>query len=158
LSDHDLDIRFFKILRMDIGRVHTRGLIRHGFVMLETDATIQSRLLLQASVYHMRNTLEALPVGTITINDKGLIRSIDASTIKLLNWNPESLLDRSVAFLFAEPAFDLLELTRTGTSGYIGKRHLLTRSGDELVVDLMLTESLEPHKRVFSVIYLADVS
>lgn len=44
-----------------------------------------AKLMIAASVRHCRNTVEDLPVGQIVVDERGAIRSIDATTHRLLS-------------------------------------------------------------------------
>jgi len=59
-----------------------------------------AKLMIAASVRHCRLTIEELPVGQIVIDEIGKIRSIDASTERILGF--ENACGRSIVELLVE--------------------------------------------------------
>ncbi|MCA9804615.1 MAG: hypothetical protein KC777_21745 [Cyanobacteria bacterium HKST-UBA02] len=105
-------------------------------------------LLLEARTHHCRITMETLPVGTICLDHRGLIESLDEWTASLLEQN---ICGEHISALVGENSETLRRLEQERL-GYIGRVRL--RMGDGNVeAALVLTPAIAMHKRTIDLIY-----
>jgi PAS domain S-box-containing protein len=73
----------------------------------------KNRLELEASEERLKNLIENMPIGLVTLNDDGTIRTINAEVAKLLGLAPEQVIGKNLAVLFeasnASHLFNLAE-------------------------------------------------
>ena len=112
-----------------------------------------TRLLLNASVQHMRLTMEELPIGSICVTKHGVIDSVDHFTESQLEFSASSLRGASLTILFGDQAFDFLECLRKQEIGFVWRTSVRTRSGQPLSAVLVLAQSLQPHLFAYAVFY-----
>jgi len=121
--------------------------------MLPKREVYMTKLLLSARVQHTRLTLEELPVGSITLNEHGVIETVDKWTEKQLEFKCTRLVGSSITTLFGDGAFDFVEALQSAAFGSVWQKHVRTKYGALLDATMVLTQSLEPGKFIFSVIY-----
>lgn len=117
-----------------------------------------ARLVLRSDVQQLRLSLEELSVGSVCLSSTGRIEAIDAWTEQSLQFSPGELVQSHITNIFDDHAFDLLEIIRNKTPGYLGRVALRTRSGERLMAELVLALSLEPHRYFFTIIYAASAA
>ena len=66
-------------------------------------------LLLEASMQHMRATMETMPIGMIQLSGTGIIKSIDQETERVLGFTENSLQGSSITVLLYESGFEFLK-------------------------------------------------
>src|ERR1700722_2971833 len=91
-----------------------------------------TRLLLTASVQHMRLTMEEFPIGSISVTKHGVIDSVDCWTESQLQFSAATLRGASVTTLFGDQAFDFLEGLRKQEIGFVWRASVRTRYGQPL--------------------------
>lgn len=116
-----------------------------------------THLLLQASVQHLRLTLETLPVGNICIDRFGEIESVDEWTQDILDFDGDTLRGRNITDLFEDKTAKFFQMIRHGTPGYAGRTSLKTHMGEPLWAEIVIAPTLQPNKYAFSLVYTTEV-
>jgi nitrogen fixation/metabolism regulation signal transduction histidine kinase len=111
------------------------------------------RFLLNARVQFTRLTLEELPIGSIVLDEHGVIQNIDALSEGLFERGDLPILGRNVTTIVGEDADAFLDRLCTASVGSSWQTQLRTSSGGELNVTMTLTQSSAPRRYVLSIFY-----
>ncbi|MGH9548559.1 MAG: hypothetical protein ACRD3W_04255 [Terriglobales bacterium] len=112
-----------------------------------------TQLLAQASVQHLKLTLEPMKVGEIIVDSKGMVERIDRWTQEHLSLSPDELKGIHISRLFESCDVDFTTLLNERTFGYVGQVILRTRGELRPTAALVLVEGIPPFKPCFSIFY-----
>jgi hypothetical protein len=104
-------------------------------------------------VQFTRLTLEELPIGSIALDEHGVIQSIDALSEGLFERGDLPILGRNVTTIVVEDADAFLDRLCAASVGSFWQTQLRTSSGGELNVTMTLAQSSAPLRYVLSIFY-----
>jgi nitrogen fixation/metabolism regulation signal transduction histidine kinase len=111
------------------------------------------RFLLNARVQFTRLTLEELPVGSITLDEHGVVQSIDALSEGLFDGGDPPILGSKVTMILSEDADAFLEKLCDASVGTFWQARLRTTAGAQIDVTMALAQSTARHRYVLSIFY-----
>jgi hypothetical protein len=111
------------------------------------------RLLLNARVQFTRVTLEELPVGSITLDEQGVIQSIDALSEGLFDSGDPPILGSKVTTIMSEDAGAFLDKLCDASVGTFWQTRLRTTGGAQIDVTMTLARSIVASTYVLSIFY-----
>jgi PAS domain S-box-containing protein len=97
--------------------------------------------------------MEVLPVGSISVDMNGLIRTADPWSEKLLGYERGSLKGTHVSTVFSDNGGTFLSIIQTQYPGYIGVRRIKTIDGRVLFVQVALVPGLEKQVTTLEVVF-----
>ncbi|MGD2137904.1 MAG: PAS domain S-box protein [Gammaproteobacteria bacterium] len=140
-------------------RERTRELDRaNSRLQEELDQRQQAQAALRDSETRLRSILDTAAEGIITINEHGLVQSINRAAEEIFGYTPDETLGRNVSMFMSSPereAHDgyIAEYLRTGIARIIGSGREVTgrrKDGSPVPLDLSISELRLGSERIFT--------
>lgn len=97
--------------------------------------------------------METLAVGSISINQDGIILNVDRWTEQLLGYERGKLRGKHIGTVFSDNGETFIAIVRTKGPGYIGKKRIKLRSGVEQPVKVAMTPGIETHISTLQIVF-----